>query len=83
MTKAERMKGKNMKYLNWEIIKEMWKRMTSSKVAWMALPGGIAIIVKALLDKDISPQLEGIFGGLWLIISVYVATNNPTNPDSF
>ena len=23
MTKAERMKGKNMKYLNWEIIKEM------------------------------------------------------------
>jgi hypothetical protein len=49
----------------------------------MALPGGIAIIVKALLDKDISPQLEGIFGGLWLIINVYVATNNPTNPDSF
>jgi drug/metabolite transporter superfamily protein YnfA len=72
-----------MKYLNWDILKQIWQRMTSSKVAWMALPGGIAIIVKAILGTDIEPMLEGIFGGLWLIISVYIAANNPTNKEGF
>lgn len=65
------------------LLKEIWQRLTTSRVAWMALPAGIAVIVKAVLGTDIEPVLEGIFGGLWLIISVFVATNNPTNKDGF
>ena len=72
-----------MKYINWDILKQIWQRMTSSRVAWMALPGGIAIIVKAILGADVEPMLEGIFGGLWLIISVYIASNNPTDKAGF
>lgn len=65
------------------LLKEIWQRLTTSRVAWMALPAGIAVIVKAVLGADIEPVLEGIFGGLWLIISVFVATNNPTNKEGF
>ena len=65
------------------LLKEIWQRLTTSRVAWMALPAGIAVIVKAILGADIEPVLEGIFGGLWLIISVFVATNNPTNKEGF
>ena len=72
-----------MKFLNWEILKQIWARMTSSKVAWMALPGGLIVIVKAIFGVDVTPQIEGIFGGLWLIISIYVATNDPTNKTGF
>jgi hypothetical protein len=65
------------------LLKEIWQRLTTSRVAWMALPAGIAIIVKAILGADIEPVLEGVFGGLWLIISVFVAANNPTNKEGF
>lgn len=65
------------------LLKEIWQRLTTSRVAWMALPAGIAVIVKAVLGADIEPVLEGIFGGLWLIISVFVATNNPINKEGF
>ena len=65
------------------LLKEVWQRLTTSRVAWMALPAGIAVIVKAILGADIEPVLEGIFGGLWLIISVFVAANNPTNKEGF
>lgn len=65
------------------LLKEIWQRLTTSRVAWMALPAGIAVIVKAILGADIEPVLEGIFGGLWLIISVFVAANNPTNKEGF
>ncbi len=65
------------------LLKEVWQRLTTSRVAWMALPAGIAVIVKAILGTDIEPVLEGIFGGLWLIISVFVAANNPTNKEGF
>ena len=65
------------------LLKEIWQRLTTSRVAWMALPAGIAVIVKAVLGADIEPVLEGIFGGLWLIISVFVAANNPTNKEGF
>lgn len=65
------------------LLKEIWQRLTTSRVAWMALPAGIAVIVKAILGADIEPILEGIFGGLWLIISVFVAANNPTNKEGF
>ena len=66
-----------------ELLKQIWKRLTTSRVAWMALPAGIAVIVKAVLGADVEPVLEGIFGGLWLIISVFVAANNPTNKEGF
>ena len=65
------------------LLKEIWQRLTTSRVAWMALPAGIAVVVKAVLGADIEPVIEGIFGGLWLIISVFVATNNPTNKEGF
>ena len=65
------------------LLKEIWQRLTTSRVAWMALPAGIAIIVKAILGADIEPVLEGVFGGLWLIISVFVAANNPTDKEGF
>ena len=65
------------------LLKEIWQRLTTSRVAWMALPAGIAVIVKAILGADIEPVLEGIFGGLWLIISVFIAANNPTNKEGF
>ena len=65
------------------LLKEIWQRLTTSRVAWMSLPAGIAVIVKAILGVDIEPVLEGIFGGLWLIISVFVAANNPTNKEGF
>ena len=65
------------------LLKEIWQRLTTSRVAWMALPAGIAVIVKAILGADIEPVLEGVFGGLWLIISVFIAANNPTNKEGF
>lgn len=71
------------KYINWDILKTIWKRLTASKVAWMALPAGLAMILTPFLGKDVSPQLEALFAGLWTILSIYLATNDPTTPNSF
>ena len=71
------------KYFSLEILNKMWKRLTASKIAWMSVPTGLAMMLKPLIDQDISAQLEMVFGGLWMILSVYLATNDPTDPTNF
>ena len=45
----------------------------------MAIPAGIAMIVKPFIAADISPQLDAVFGGIWMILAVFLAVNDPTD----
>jgi len=62
-----------------ETIKIILARLTKSRVAWMAIPAGIAMIVKPFIAADISPQLDAVFGGIWMILAVFLAVNDPTD----
>lgn len=64
-------------------IKKVWARLTGSKVAWMSLPAGAAQLWLALSGEDISPVLNTVFAGLWTLLGVFLATNDPTRRDSF
>lgn len=64
-------------------LKDVWKRITSSKVAWMAIPAGVAQIVLAFSGLDISETLDAIFTGVWTILAVFLAVNNPTDQEHF
>lgn len=64
-------------------MKKVWERLTTSKVAWLGLATGVAAILKALFDIDLGEQLEIGAAGIFAIISIFVATNNPTDPEHF
>lgn len=64
-------------------LKEAWKRLTSSKVAWMALPAAVAQIVLAVTGTDISATINTIFAALWSLLTVFLAVNNPTDKQNF
>ncbi len=66
-----------------DALKKVWARLTGSKVAWMSLPAGIAQIWLAISGNDISPALEAVFSGLWLILGVFLAVNDPTSRERF
>lgn len=66
-----------------EGIKAAWKRITSSKVAWMALPLSLAQVWLAISGQDIGPQVEIIFSAVWAVMAVFLATNNPTDKEHF
>ncbi|MEG0901766.1 MAG: hypothetical protein RSG96_06575, partial [Clostridia bacterium] len=46
-----------------DALKAVWGRLTSSKVAWMALPAGIAQVVLAVSGVDVGPTMEAVFAG--------------------
>lgn len=64
-------------------LKKVWDRITSSKVAWMAVPAGVAQIVLAVWGKDVSETLNAVFAGVWMILAVFLAVNNPTDAEHF
>lgn len=64
-------------------LKMVWQRLTTSKVAWLGLAAGVASILKALFDLDLGEQLEIGAAGLFAIISIFVAANNPTDKNNF
>ncbi|MEG2951166.1 MAG: hypothetical protein RR946_10755 [Clostridia bacterium] len=64
-------------------LKAVWGRLTSSKVAWMALPAGIAQVVLAVSGVDVGPTMEAVFAGVWTVLAVFLAANNPTDKAGF
>ena len=71
----------------WEKVKAFfkttWKRLTSSKVAWMALPAAVAQIVLAVTGTDISSTINTIFAAFWSLLTVFLAANNPTDKENY
>ena len=72
-----------MKYLNWEIIKTIIKRIFKSKVVLATFFGLIAKAVLMLFETDITPIVNNIVDVLWSLWILYAAANNPTTPDNF
>lgn len=67
----------------WEGVRLVWKRLTSSRVAWMALPAGIAQLWLAIAGRDIAPELNAIFSAIWALLAVFLSANNPTDSEHF
>lgn len=66
-----------------EFCTQAWKRITSSKVAWMALPLAAAQMWLAISGQDVSEQVEIVFGAVWSVVTLFLAVNNPTDKASF
>ena len=64
-------------------LKTAWKRITSSKVAWMAVPAAIAQIWLAVSGTDISGTLNIVFESFWGLLGLFLALNNPDNKTTF
>ena len=64
-------------------LKTAWKRITSSKVAWMAIPAAIAQIWLALAGTDISGTLNVVFESFWGLLGLFLALNNPDTTSTF
>lgn len=64
-------------------LKAVWRRLTSSKVAWMALPMGVAQVWLAVSGQDVSKEVDIIFSAVWTMLGVFLATNNPTDKENF
>lgn len=64
-------------------LKAVWARLTSSKVAWMALPMAVAEMWLALSGQDVSQTVEIVFSAAWSVLAVFLATNNPTDREQF
>ena len=60
----------------------VWKRLTSSKVAWLSLPLAVAQVWRAISGEDVGPQVEIIFGAAWSVRTVFLAVNNPTDKEN-
>lgn len=60
-----------------------WHRLTSSKVAWMAIPMAAAQIWLTVSGQDISAEVTNIFTALWSVVAVFLAVNNPEDHDKF
>jgi hypothetical protein len=66
-----------------EFIKTAWKRVTSSKAAWLSLPMACAQAWMSISGVNISKQVEIIFSAVWAVLAVFLATNNPTDSGNF
>ena len=66
-----------------EAIKVIWTRLTSSKVAWMALPAGLGQLWLALMGDDVSGQLNAVFAAIWAVLALFLSVNNPTDSEHF
>lgn len=62
---------------------KVWERLKTSKVAWLGLAAGIASILKAVFNIDLGAELEIVAAGAFALISIFVATNNPTDQENF
>jgi hypothetical protein len=71
------------KYFNVQILADIWKRLTSSKLMWVSLGGAFITLARVLFDADITNSVNLIVDAIWAIIVVYLAANNPTTPDQF
>ena len=61
------------------IIMKFWDRITGSKVAWMALPMAVAQVWLAVSGQDVSREVEVVASGVWAVLGVFLAVNNPTD----
>ena len=59
-----------------------WKRITSSKAAWMVLPVAGSQIWLALTGNDVAPMVTGVFTGLWVLLEVFLTINNPADKNN-
>lgn len=66
-----------------EFLHTAWHRLTSSKVAWMAIPMAVAQIWLTISGQDISAEVTNIFTALWSVVAVFLAVNNPDDCDHF
>jgi hypothetical protein len=66
-----------------EFLKVAWKRITSSKVAWMAVPAAIAQVWMAFSGVDIAPTLNGLFEAFWGLLLLFLTLNNPDTQKKF
>ncbi len=71
------------KYINIQILADIWKRLTSSKLMWVSLGGAFITLARVLFDADITNSVNLIVDAIWAIIVVYLAANNPTTPEAF
>lgn len=71
------------KYFNRQILADIWKRLTSSKLMWVSLGGAFITVARVLFDADITDTVNRIIDAIWAIIVVYLAANNPTTPEAF
>ena len=71
------------KYINIQILADIWKRLTSSKLMWVSLGGAFITLARVLFDADITNSVNLIVDAIWAIIVVYLAANTPTTPDQF
>ena len=68
--------------VNW--LKECWKRLTESKVAWMAIPTAILPFVYILTGADALPDwFEQVWAAIWVLLTVFIGANNPENKAGF
>jgi len=68
--------------VNW--LKEVWKRLTSSKVVWMSLPAAILPFVYILTGADALPVwFESAWAAIWVLLMVFIGANNGGNTDEF
>ena len=64
-------------------FREAWARMTSSKVAWMALPAAICQVWLAISGQDVSGAVNTVFAAAWSLLALFLTVNNPTDSENF
>lgn len=62
-------------------FREAWNRMTSSRVAWMALPAAICQVWLAISGQDVSAPVNTVFAAVWSLLALFLAVNNPTDQE--
>lgn len=65
------------------ILRQTWSRLTSSRVAWMALPAALCQVWMALSGEDVSAEVNTVFAAAWSLLTLFLAVNNPTDNEHF
>lgn len=61
-----------------------WRRLTSSKVAWMSVPTALLPFCYILLGTEAMPDwFTAAWAALWTLLSVFIGTNDPTSTTRF
>ena len=64
-----------------QFLTTAWKRLTSSKVAWMALPAAVCQVWLAVSGQDVSAPVNTVFAAAWSLLALFLAVNNPTDQE--
>ena len=63
-------------------LKICFKRLTESKVAWMALPASALPFIYILTGSNSLPDwFEAFWGAIWVLLMTFIGANNPDNKD--